>query len=151
MPRKKTIPDRIARMDRTANALLRLIENEKTTATQKGRLFAQVLNYYKLRGTLIPSDEGGKLKEMTYGIAKSSGRSGSSRADRAGSSDASGDGAAIHKLIASLPSFADASGGNTKGIVRKGNGYGGDAGSIRPHGGGDGVEHVDVAGDSRLV
>ena len=101
LPMGKTEDDvRIAKMDRVAESLLALITLEKTTDTQKGRFFAQVISWYKIRPTLIPSSEGGKLEEMSRGIKSAGGkRSGSARSAgrRAGQSRA------IKDIIASLP------------------------------------------------
>jgi len=133
----------VERMDRAAKLLLDLVENENTSETQKGRLFAQCLNWAKVRPTLVPSGEGNKLKEMQNAIESKSGkRSGSS----AGRSDAATkDGNAIEAIIRNLPKPAHRRGlnGDKAGAERAGGGADSDGGSIRVDGGGDdeGNEH----------
>ncbi len=67
----------VERMDKVCNGLLDLIEGGegKPTATeaQKGRLFAQCQNWLKMRNSLIPKGEGGRLKEIGHGLKSGSG------------------------------------------------------------------------------
>jgi hypothetical protein len=62
----------IERMDKVANNLLDLIEGEEdkpaASDSQKGRLYGQVQNWLKMRKSLIPSEQGGRLKEIGHGL-----------------------------------------------------------------------------------
>ena len=101
---------RIEKMDKVADSLLDLIAKEGTSEAQKGRLFAQVQSWYKLRPALVPVEPGGRMKEMSDGV-KSKGTKRSGSAGTGGSARVAKDGRAIQEIIRGLPKFG--AGGNS--------------------------------------
>ena len=95
---------RIEKMDKVAESLLDLITKEGTSEAQKGRLFAQVQSWYKLRPTLVPVEPGGRMKEMSDGV-KSAGIKRGGSAGRSSGSRIAKDGRAIQEIIRTLPKF----------------------------------------------
>lgn len=134
---------RVARMDAVAEALLALVMNGATSEAQKGRLFQQVLTWYKVRGSLLPSGEGDKLKDMEHAI-KSSGSGGKRNPRGAGSDRTTEDGKAIAAIIRKLPKpgNARASDGDTKGAQRE---------SLSGAGAGGGIPADGILNDNRNV
>lgn len=150
---------RIERMDKVAESLLLLIAKEGTSEAQQGRLFAQVMQWYKLRPTLVPVEPGERLKEMSDGV-KSKGTK------RSGSAGTGGrvakDGRAIQAIIRTLPKFG---GGANIPISGNGRGAGGDQASaqragernngddlrVHPDDDGDVARDVDGDGDGLRV
>lgn len=134
------IETRISKIDKACDVLLSLIEAETTSDAQKGRLFAQVVSWAKVKDKLIPPDDGNKLRGMTDELKN--GRRGGSSKRAAGSAtpgeSRNNDGHKIRKIIASLPAYGITAGGNPKDSKRAGSGDGGDAGQLRINGGGDG-------------
>jgi hypothetical protein len=116
----------IERMDRVANNLLSLIEGEEgkeqASDAQKGRLYAQVMNWLKMRKSLIPSGEGGRLQEIGNGL-KSGSRAGSTGRGPGRPKSTSKDGKAILALtrkvraIHQRDSNADDTGGDQEDSV----------------------------------
>ncbi len=137
---------RIEKMDRAAEALLRLIENEKTSEQQKGRLFAQVMAWEKVRKTLVPSDDGGKIKEMAHGL-KNGKRDRSTDLERKRVRD----GHAIEKIIRDLPSFDRGTRGDPATPERTSGSADSNDRSPRVDIPGDESINVDVAGNSPVI
>lgn len=106
------LPEYIQKMDATADKLLALVNDEKTSDTQRGRLFAQLLSYYKLRKTLIPSEEGNGLQEMTNVLKSQGGERSGSGGTKPRHGNASKDGKAIRSIIRSLPTYSRRAGGD---------------------------------------
>jgi hypothetical protein len=141
---------RIERMDKVAEHLMDLISKETTTDAQKGRLFQQVQSWLKLRPTLIPVEQGSKLKEMSHGLnAKGGKRSGS--AARGGGSSGAGAGRKISAIIRSLPRYGNDTGGDQKDSVGAGGGARGNGGRVLSDGELDVLAKLDESGDSGLV
>lgn len=135
---------RVDHMDKVAATLLALVESPETSDAQKGRLFQQVLAWYKVRGKLVPSDEGGKLKEMTDGLKSKGGRRGRS----AGSApQRAGDGKAIRAIIDSLPSYGGNAVRDPASPERPSGSAPGDDRRVRIDGSGNGAGHDDGAAD----
>ena len=147
-PDDPAVKQRIASMDKAAEHLLDLVGAEKTSDMQKGRLFGNVMAWYKVREKLVPAEDGGKLKEMAHGLKSESGRrSGNSKRGR----DTSNDGRAIRALIGKLPAFGGAAGGNPSRPERQGGGARGNGSGVRADGGSDGDRDVDGAGDGAVL
>jgi hypothetical protein len=142
----------IEKMDKTAMNLLGLCDNEKTSDSQKGRLFAQAMAWMLKRDSLIPSDEGDNLKRMGNELKSKGGeRSGSTGRAGAGKGRASKDGSKISAIIRSLPAYGRPAGGNPAGTERQGGSADGDVRSVSAHGGSNGDGNMDGAGNSAVV
>lgn len=129
---------RIAQMDRAAAHLLKLVQSKETSEAQKARLFAQCLAWQKARSELLPSEVGGKLKEMQRVIQSK----GNSRDDPFGPGPGRGpgrpkpnpsrtsdlDGKAIRRIIRSLPSYSRGPGGDPESAQCEGGSAAGDDG-----------------------
>lgn len=159
---KTELEKRLEKMDKAAEALLKLIESPETTDLQKGRLFAQVMAWEKVRPTLIPSNEGGRLEEMSHGV-KSKGGSGAGNNGRGTGARRPGkDGRAIRDIIKTLPKFGGGSSaaiaaddrtpdGDSQGAQREGGSLDSDGRRLPAHRGGNGAEHADEPGNSDIV
>lgn len=146
---------RIAHMDRVAKKLLELIESDSTSEAQKGRLFAQVLAYEKVRSNLIPPDDGGKLRsmgdELKSGIGSRSSKRSNPGPNASPREDRARDGHKIRKIIASLPSYGRDTSGDSKDSKRKNGSDIGDGGRLPVDGGGNGAGHDDGSTHSPVV
>jgi hypothetical protein len=141
-PEKNEVQARLDRMDKVADSLLKLIESEETDEAQKGRLFAQVMAWYKLRKSLVPPEEGGKLKEMKDVLTKD--RSRNRVSERAISR--AREGHAIEKIIRQLPAVDRGLGGDQAHSQRPGGGAPGNGSGVRV----DGVGNVDRDDDGAV-
>lgn len=136
---------RIARMDQVAEGLLELIGKEGTPEPQNGKLFARVMTWHRVREKLAPADPGDKLREMSNAL-KSKGHKGSR--DTGKRRDTARDGQAIRRIIAKLPAYGRAAGGNPARPEFKGGGADGDDIRVPPNGSGD-VDR-DMDGDGHV-
>jgi hypothetical protein len=146
----------IERMDKVTESLLDLIEGGEgkpdVTDSQKGRLFAQCQSWLKLRPTLIPKGEGGRLKEIGHGLKSGSGTGSSGRGPGRPKST-SKDGRKILALVGKVRAIherntdADAGGdgGNPENPISPDAGIVSASGIIVPDGGGDVSPNNDVA------
>ena len=155
-----TIQGYIDRMDEVANKILLVVEDEKTSEVQKGRLFAVVLSWHKVRETLKPPEEGTKLKEMERELTTGHKRNGSSR-QSGHSARTSAAAKGIQAIISKLPKYGEpkAAGrpnngdvaGDQEGTKFKGGGADshdrGDSTNIL----GDGKRNGHVSGDSSIL
>lgn len=152
---KSEIETRIAKIDRACDTLLKLIESDSTTDAQKGRLFAQVVSWAKVKDKLIPPDDGGKLRSMGDELKSGIGGRSSKRANpgpnASPSEDRNRDGHKIRKIIASLPSYGRDTSGDSKDSKRKNGSDLGDGGRVPVDGGGDGSRNDDGAAHSSIV
>lgn len=146
----------VARMDRVAGVLLDIVEKDSTSEAQKGRLFAQCLNYCKVRPLLVPSGEGSKLEEMKNAIKSSSHKRNGSTGQHSGAvakSRTETDGRAIAQIIKSLPKPAHtrSAGRDSENTVGASGGGNGDGGGIHFNGAGGIPANVDGAGNGGVV